>query len=204
LGALWGVAVASLVFASLVTFGILVRMVVGLVLAAMVAAGEVNVTLAIGLTVVINLLIWLVSPWLSDLTLRWFNSLEFLDDAAVKQRYPGVHQLIHPVADDYRFKVPRVGFIPDRNPTCVHELLAREAEARAKGLGVWGSSLYRVASALDLKRLGRLIHSYQLVEGTVAAVGEGGGRIYLNFAKDWRSDFTISVDRKDAPAFATA
>lgn len=195
---------ASLVFASLVTFGILVRMVVGLVLAAMVAAGEVNVTLAIGLTVVINLLIWLVSPWLSDLTLRWFNSLEFLDDAAVKQRYPGVHQLIHPVADDYRFKVPRVGFIPDRNPTCVHELLAREAEARAKGLGVWGSSLYRVASALDLKRLGRLIHSYQLVEGTVAAVGEGGGRIYLNFAKDWRSDFTISVDRKDAPAFATA
>jgi hypothetical protein len=204
LGALWGVAVASLVFASLVTFGILVRMVVGLVLAAMVAAGEVNVTLAIGLTVVINLLIWLVSPWLSDLTLRWFNSLEFLDDAAVKQRYPGVHQLIHPGADDYRFKVPRVGFIPDRNPTCVHELLAREAEARAKGLGVWGSSLYRVASALDLKRLGRLIHSYQLVEGTVAAVGEGGGRIYLNFAKDWRSDFTISVDRKDAPAFATA
>ena len=60
------------------------------------------------------------------------------------------------------------------------------------------------ASALDLKRLGRLTHSYQLVEGTVAAVGEGGGRIYLNFAKDWRSDFTVSVDRKDAPAFAAA
>ena len=87
---------------------------------------------------------------------------------------------------------------------CVAELLVREAEARAKRLGMWGSSLYRVASALDLKRLGRLTHSYQLVEGTVAAVGEGGGRIYLNFAKDWRSDFTIGVDRKDAPAFAAA
>jgi hypothetical protein len=48
---------------------------------------------------VINLVIWLISPWLSDLTLRWFNQLEFLDDAAVKQRYPGVHQLIHYVAD---------------------------------------------------------------------------------------------------------
>jgi endonuclease YncB( thermonuclease family) len=43
-----------------------------------------------------------------------------------------------------------------------------------------------------------------LQEGTVATVGEGGGRIYLNFAKDWRSDFTISVDRKDVPAFAAA
>lgn len=97
----------------------------------------------------------------------------------------------------------RVYSFPD-NRACVPELLAREAEARAKGLGVWGSSLYRVASALDLERLGRLTHSYQLVEGTVAAVGEGGGRIYLNFAKDWRSDFTISVDRKDAAAFAAA
>jgi Zn-dependent protease with chaperone function len=35
----------------------------------------------------------------------------------VKQRSPGVHQLIHQVADEYRFKAPRIGFIPDRNPT---------------------------------------------------------------------------------------
>ena len=97
----------------------------------------------------------------------------------------------------------RVYSFPD-NRACVAELLAREAEARAKRRGLWGSSLYRVASALDLARLGRLTHSYQLVEGAVAAVGEGGGRIYLNFAKDWRSDFTVSVDRKDAPAFAAA
>ena len=108
---------ARLVFASLITFGILVGMVVGLVLAAMVAAGEVNLTLAIALTVIINLAIWLISPWLSDLTLRWLNKLELLDDAAVKERYPGVHQLVHEVADAYRFKAPRIGFIPDRNPT---------------------------------------------------------------------------------------
>ena len=62
-------------------------------------------------------MIWLISPWLTDLSLRWFNKLEFLDDAAVKERYPGVHQLIHEVADDYRFKAPSIGFIPDRNPT---------------------------------------------------------------------------------------
>jgi Zn-dependent protease with chaperone function len=109
--------VARLVFASLITFGILIGMVAGLVLAAMVAAGAVDLPVAIGLTVIINLFIWLISPWLSDLTLRWFNQLEFLDDAAVKQRYPGVHSLIHQVADEYRFTAPRIGFIPDRNPT---------------------------------------------------------------------------------------
>jgi Zn-dependent protease with chaperone function len=50
-------------------------------------------------------------------TLRWFNKLEFLDDAAVRQRYPAVHQLIHQVAQDYGFSPPRIGFIADRNPT---------------------------------------------------------------------------------------
>ena len=74
----------------------------------------------------------------------------------------------------------RVYSFPD-NRACIAELMAREREARAKRLGVWGSSAYRIESALDVKRLGRLIHSYQLVEGRVASVGEGGGRLYLNF-----------------------
>jgi endonuclease YncB( thermonuclease family) len=90
------------------------------------------------------------------------------------------------------------------NRACVAGLLAREKEARAKRLGVWASYVYRIEQALDVQRLGRLIHSYQLVEGTVMAVGEGGGRLYLNFTPDWRSDFTVSVDRKDASAFAAA
>lgn len=97
----------------------------------------------------------------------------------------------------------RVYSLPDSR-ACIAELMAREREARAKRLGVWGSSAYRIESALNVKRLGRLIHSYQLVEGRVAAVGEGGGRLYLNFAPDWRSDFTISVERKAVGAFAAA
>jgi endonuclease YncB( thermonuclease family) len=97
----------------------------------------------------------------------------------------------------------RVYSLPD-NRACIADLLAREREARAKRRGVWRSSAYRIESALDVKRLGRLIHSYQLVEGTVAAVGEGAGRLYLNFASDWRSDFTVSIARKEAGAFAAA
>lgn len=106
-----------LIVASLVTFGLLIGMVIGVILAAMVSAGEVNLGVAVVLTIVVNLFIWLISPWLSDFTLRWFNKLVFLDDVAVKERYPGVHRLIHQVADDYRFKPPRIGLIPDRNPT---------------------------------------------------------------------------------------
>jgi hypothetical protein len=35
-------------------------------------------------------------------------------------------------------------------------------------------------------------------------VGQGGGPIYLHFADDWRSDFTVSIERKDVQAFAAA
>jgi endonuclease YncB( thermonuclease family) len=97
----------------------------------------------------------------------------------------------------------RVYSLPD-NRACTGELLRREDEARAKRLGLWASPAFRIEDAHDAKRLGRLIHSYQLVEGTVLNVGEGSGRVYLNFASDWRSDFTISVARKDAPAFAAS
>ena len=58
--------------------------------------------------------------------------------------------------------------------------------------------------AVDAEGLGGLVHSYQLVEGGLAAVGEGAGRVYLNFGEDWRKDFTVSIERKDAVAFAAA
>lgn len=96
----------------------------------------------------------------------------------------------------------RVYSFPD-NRACIAELLAREREVRAKHLGVWGSSAYRIESADNVERLGRLTQSFQL-EGKVAKVGERGGRIYLNFADDWRSDFTISIERKDVQAFAAS
>jgi hypothetical protein len=61
-----------------------------------------------------------------------------------------------------------------------------------------------VLDAGDVERLGRLTRSYQLVEGVVAQVGEAGGRLYLNFDKDWRKDFTILMERKDGEAFKAA
>jgi micrococcal nuclease len=97
----------------------------------------------------------------------------------------------------------RVYSFPD-NRACVDELLAREAEARSERRGLWTASAYRIVGALDLERLGRLIHTYQLVEGRVVAVGEGAGRIYLNFEADWRRDFTVSVERKQASRFAAS
>ena len=98
----------------------------------------------------------------------------------------------------------RVYSFPD-NRACVAELMAREAEARAARKGVWGVSAYRIRDAAeDPEQIARLKHSYQLVEGVVAAVGGGAARTYLNFGQDWHTDFTVEIDRKDKAAFASA
>jgi Zn-dependent protease with chaperone function len=108
---------ARLFFASLVTVGLIFGMVCGVILAALVFTENVDLGFAITLTIIINGVIFLISPWLSDFSLRWFNKLQFLDDAEVKARFPAVHQLIHDVAQQYNFTAPSIGLIPDRNPT---------------------------------------------------------------------------------------
>ena len=87
---------------------------------------------------------------------------------------------------------------------CVGALLAAEREAREARRGLWRSWAYRTQDAGDPKRLGRLTRTYQLVEGTVHAVGEGRKLLYLNFAEDWRNDFTVTIERKSLANFEAA
>lgn len=108
---------AKLYFASLFTLTVLVGMVAGLVIGAFVAMGSLELAPALVIIFVINMVLFFISPWMTDLMLRWVNKVEFLDDAAVRARYPHVHAIIHDVAGAYRFKAPSVGIIPDRNPT---------------------------------------------------------------------------------------
>jgi micrococcal nuclease len=61
-----------------------------------------------------------------------------------------------------------------------------------------------VRDATDVKGLGRLTQTYQVVQGTVHAVGESQKRLYVNFAPDWRNDFTIVIERKRLARFEAA
>jgi Zn-dependent protease with chaperone function len=106
-----------LYFASFVTLSLLFGMLAGVVIAGLVMTGSLELGPALAITAVINLILFLVSPWLTDLMLRWINKLTFLDDAALAAKHPHVHAIIHDVAREYGFSAPTVGIIPDRNPT---------------------------------------------------------------------------------------
>lgn len=108
---------AKLYFASLVTLSLLTAMVAGVVIAALVAMGSLDVGMALVMVLIINSVIFFISPWLTDLMLKWINKIAWIDESDLKVRYPHVHRIVNDVAREYRFKAPSVGIIPDRNPT---------------------------------------------------------------------------------------
>ena len=78
-------------------------------------------------------------------------------------------------------------------------LRASEETARKEKRGLWRHQVYEAAPAGPDLRIGRFL----IVEGV--PVADGGGRVrYLNFAENWREDFTLRAARRPARALERA
>jgi endonuclease YncB( thermonuclease family) len=90
------------------------------------------------------------------------------------------------------------------NRSCSEDLLALEVGARSASRGLWDDDHYRVYEAGETDDIARNLNHFHLVEGRVHTVVERSSQTYLNFAEDWRSDFTIIIARRDRRAFEDA
>jgi micrococcal nuclease len=92
----------------------------------------------------------------------------------------------------------RVSPAPDRSE-CAAELYAAETEARTAQRGLWADPAYavRTPDSLHWHDLG----TFQIVEGAVQNVAVRGSRAYLNFGRNWRTDFTVTISPDDMKAF---
>ena len=95
----------------------------------------------------------------------------------------------------------RVYSFPD-NRACLDLLLAAEGEARRAGLGIWRDPYYSVRQADALGDLLARAGHYELVEGRVLLADKSGGRVYLNFGKYWKEDFTVVIEAPALRLFA--
>jgi endonuclease YncB( thermonuclease family) len=86
------------------------------------------------------------------------------------------------------------------NRARVADMLALEARARADKKGLWGHSFYTIRGVLKTETYD--IDTFQVVSGLVHNAARVRGRVYLNFAEDWRRDFTVTISGRDARAFA--
>ncbi len=84
------------------------------------------------------------------------------------------------------------------NEALAAEMLGLEEQARQAGRGLWRLPEYAVRPALALDHVA---DSFQIIQGEVVSVAVTGGRVYLNFGKDWRQDFTVVIPRPDVSGF---
>lgn len=87
------------------------------------------------------------------------------------------------------------------NRALVGEMLALESAARAQRFGIWSHPFYAVRSPAETAEL---IGTFQIVEGRIVEAADVRGAVYLNFGADWRSDFTVRIDRRDMVPFTAA
>ena len=72
----------------------------------------------------------------------------------------------------------------------IEKLLKVESIARENQRGLWGLSAYQV---FDAKNAQDAIGGYSLIEGAPVEVSRHGGRVYINFGKDYDTDFTAVI-----------
>ncbi|MEK7800955.1 MAG: thermonuclease family protein [Pseudomonadota bacterium] len=94
----------------------------------------------------------------------------------------------------------RVRTTPD-NHDLASTLLKMEHTARTRKLGLWSKPENNI---LTPDTAAQHINSFQIIEGTIYTVAQTHDIIYLNFSRDWKTDFTIGVPNKLLRAFSTA
>jgi len=110
----------KLFFASLFTLAILLSFFFSIVILILLFTEPIYfelLGLAIVLTIGINFILWLIGPTITDLINKRFYKVKFVSKEELTQKHPEVAQIIEQVSTQYKFKFPKVGIIPDKNPT---------------------------------------------------------------------------------------
>lgn len=83
------------------------------------------------------------------------------------------------------------GEIKDKCKSAI--LLRAENAARDKQVGLWSDAGYAIKDASKPWQILRYRSTFQIVEGRVRAVARVRSRVYVNFGRQWKRDFTIGV-----------
>jgi micrococcal nuclease len=94
----------------------------------------------------------------------------------------------------------RIGPCPLGGPERLKMLRAAEASARTARRGLWRIGAYQIRDAMKPIKA----HGFVLVAGLPLESGGGRSVRYLNFAKDWRQDFTLRATKAVARRLAKA
>ena len=87
------------------------------------------------------------------------------------------------------------------NPEMAQQMFALEAAARNERLGFWEQEEHRT---LGVDEAESAIGQFAIVKGRIESVALKKNRIYINFGKNWKDDFTVSISPQDKRKFSKA
>jgi Zn-dependent protease with chaperone function len=113
--------VGNLALASSITIALLVGIVFSLVTATIFIVNSPDPVLGFGVavivTIVVNAIIFFVSPWIMDLTQGWLYHTRWVQIEEIERLSPESAQAIQRICSLKNLKQPRLGLIDDNNPT---------------------------------------------------------------------------------------
>jgi len=80
----------------------------------------------------------------------------------------------------------------------VAKLFHNETIARNESNGLWASRWYRIRNANVLNDARDSIGAVHIFEGNIQKVGQFGGRRFLNFGENYKTDITATIDGRHA------
>lgn len=87
----------------------------------------------------------------------------------------------------------------ESNPELSGLMYMLEADARKRKAGLWADARYDVLPPEDAKAF---VNEYRIVEGKVFSTALRNNTFYINFSRDWKTDFTVSVPSDKRLAFS--
>src|SRR3989338_5410426 len=171
----------NLGFASLITLGLLSGFVFAIIAAIMYFAGNISWAWMLAITIIFNLVMWLVGPTLSDFMYRWFYRATFYKEEDLKGKKFAT--FIRKVCDKHKIPYPTIGIIPDNNPT-----------AFTYGSGPWNSrivlseGLFHYLNEDELEaviahELGHIVHKDFIVMAVASLLLQILYQLYVIFAR---------------------
>ncbi|CAM3768058.1 thermonuclease family protein [Litorimonas haliclonae] len=85
----------------------------------------------------------------------------------------------------------------------IETLLEIESTARRAGRGLWQSDDFKVRAPAP-NALAQHVDSFQIIEGLIISAAQVRGMTFLNFGSDYKTDFTVSISRRDRRKFEKA
>jgi endonuclease YncB( thermonuclease family) len=138
---------------------------------------------------------------------------EFLNKGVTVYSYPGIensmdrygllfaHLVTAKVAwvqQDLVSKGLAWAFSSTSSPDMVETLKLIEEKARSQRVGFWKNPAYAIKNP---ENVGEFINSYQIVEGKIISISETSGAVFLNFGKNWKTDFAVKIKSNYLPLF---